>query len=221
MSPIIGGVLNYGLTLADIRLRVQRIFGDTTEVEIQIADIDKWANDAQLDIARRTDCLQAIHTIGTQVGIKSYPFAEQYISIRRVAVDGIKLARTTLEELDNTHDDRDSAYPNDTPSQYYVFANQLFLYPAPAVAGSNNIEIFYIRAPIMLVAPEQIPEIPFAYHEDIVRYCVARAKELDEEFEDANRFMEDYETRVSDARATNQWPHIDSYPAVRLLPGDD
>lgn len=209
------------MNLADIRTRVKRIFGDESGAQINDADIDRWANDGQLDIVRRTECLQALLELNTTAADGSYDLPDDVIKVRRVTYDGVLLSRMELEELDGIHRSRDANTPVGTPSAYYIWARQLFLHPAPADGGTNNLDFYYVKTPPALVSGTDIPAIPLQMHEDIVRYCLARAKELDEEFKQADQVWSDYLMRMSMSVDEQHSPNADSYPAVRTLPGDD
>lgn len=209
------------MNLGEIIVRVQRQFGDESEAQITRADIIRWANDAQLDIIRKTEALQSHVETNSVKDDGSYTLPEDYIRLRRVTYDDKILSRTTLEEIDQINPTRDSGYPVGTPTHFYTWADRLWLYPPPGKNGQGNLDIYYLRRPKTLENDSDTPELPVHLHEDIVRYCFARAKELDEEDEKAQEVMADYEMRLLQSRNDIQGDQLDSYPSIRVLPGDD
>lgn len=208
------------MNLGEIINRVQRQFGDEAEAQITRADITNWANDAQLDIVRKTECLQFHFETDSIANDGSYTFPIPFVRLRRVTFNGIKLKRIELEELDKIAGDREAQPKVGTPDRYYVWGNRLFLYPLPSKDGEGNLEIYCVKRPEALSGDQSIPEIPEHMHEDIVRYALARAKELDQEDDRSDMIMSEYEARVALSRDETQNPEIDSYPSVRNLDGD-
>lgn len=209
------------MNLGDIRTRVQRQFGDTSGAQILEADIDRWANDAQVDIVRRTEALQEKTQVNTVAGQETYPVPANFLLVKRVTHDGLLLMRTTLDELDALAGNRQEAAFTGVPKRYFVWDNEIGLYPLPEASGVSNLDIWYIRTPATLAAPADIPEIPVFQHEDIVTFCLIRAKQLNEDFDQAAKYEQEYERRLGNAMYESMWPHADEYPAVRSLPGDD
>lgn len=208
------------MDLAAIRAAVKRQFGDESGALITNADIDRWANDGQLHVARRTEVLQQKEEINSVADQQNYSLTDEWIKIRKVTYEGRVLQPITLEELDNSHAARDANAQSGTPIYYYEWGEDIYLYPAPASAGVSNIDVWYVAAPEPLVNPGDVPEIPTHMHEDIVRYCLMRAKELDEDYGASDRLAVEMEGRLAESQEEAQNKQADSYPAVRLVPGD-
>lgn len=209
------------MDLGEIKDEVKSQSGDESGALITDADITRWVNFGQIDLVRKTDVLQEHAETDAVASDGSYTVPDDYVKLRRVTYDGQKLARTNLEELDNLHPNRDKTNPTGTPTHYYVWGRKLWVYPAPANLGVGLLDIYYVPRPAELINDSDIPEVPVTMHEDLVRYCLARAKEKDEETQDAQNIMADYENRVMLSRDESQNEEIDSYPAVRLVSGDD
>lgn len=207
------------MNLGELTSRVQRQFGDEAGVQITAGDIRNWLNDAQVDIVRRTDVLQASLKTDVVANQPDYAVPNNFVKIRRVTVNGNLIRPTQLEHLDQLNPGRDNETTS-IPNWYYTWGNSIYLYPTPSARSTLGLEIYYIRTPLVLNAPTDIPEIPAYMHEDLLRFALARAKELDEEEASAQRLMADYGDRMAQSswEASNQ--QTDSYPAVRLLPGD-
>lgn len=210
------------MNVREIMTRVQRQFGDESGAQITEDDILRWCNDGQLDIARRTECLQSHAETSSAADDGSYELPDEFMFARRVTFDNILLHRIELETLDGMHGtyrDREGAFTGE-PESYYIWGHKLYIYPAPSAPGVGNLDIFFVRTPALLRFDTDVPEIPLHMHEDLVRYCLTRAKELDEDWDAAKMIGGEYDARVLNARHETKDPYIDTYPAVRLIPGD-
>lgn len=207
------------MILSDIILAVQRQFGDTSGAQISTADIIRWANEGQLEIVRKTECLQQHRETNVVLSDGSYELPSNFLMMKRVTLDNTLLKFRLLEDLDNTSSGVDTS-SSATPSYYYTWGNTLFLYPTPSTSGTGNLDIWYICSPTTLINNADIPDIPAWLHYEIVRYCLARAKELDDDMDNARVIYADYQGRLNEAQYELHSQPLDSYPAVRVLPGD-
>jgi hypothetical protein len=205
----------------EIVRRVQRIFGDSNQAQISIEDIVDWINDAQRMISRETEILEGQVDLNTSSTKESIELPTDFIRERRVTHLGNKLERTTLGELDNY------AYPSDpllsTTNQanaYYIWGNDLYLYPWPKVNATGTVHLWYTRLPVDVVTVDDVPEIPTRMHAEIVDYCLSIARESNEDWDAANAKLQQFTTRMGrskdEATATAQ----SSYPAVRDISSD-
>ena len=209
------------MNLEQLTKRVQRQFGDESEAEITTEDIRNYLNDAQMDVVRHTECLQDSVETDSVAGQRNYILPTNFLFVKRVTFGGRKLNPVNLEDLDEEYPSREAEPSSGEPQVFYLWNNQIYLYPTPASDGSGNLDIMYIRIPDDLENPTDVPEIPVAYHEDLVRFALSRAKELDEETVDAQRIWTDYTERVAFTKDSSKVQDISSYPSVRLVGGDE
>jgi hypothetical protein len=210
------------MNVGEIVLAVQRQFGDDSGIQITRTDILRWINQACIDIARKVECVQDHKDTDSVSQDGSYILPTDMIRLRRVTYDNKVLQFTTLDVADQDWGARDVPPGTiGTPQFYYIWNNNIYLYPVPSASGDQNLDIWYIRTPAVLINDDDVLEIPARYHELITRYCLARAKELDEDQAVSNAVMADYEGQLSDAKDEMIRPNARSYNAVRLLPGDD
>jgi hypothetical protein len=202
------------MNLGQIVASVQRQFGDESGAQITRSDIVRWSNDALVDITRKTEVLQVHAETDTLKEDGSYDLPHDHIRIRRVSYRGYRLKRTELEALDEAQP-LQKGQAAGSPHAFYVWGRKIWLFPKPSRDGEGKLEIYYVKMPDELVADQDVPEIPPHMHEDIVRYCLARAKELDESDEKAQEIMADYAARIALSRDEAQNPEIESYPTVR------
>ena len=218
------------MQLTDIIKRVQRIFGDDDEVQIKIADIISWVSDGQMEIARQTECL----TKDKLFDFDPYTFTgfelpADFIMEKRIAYyprgfavdkgNECPLAKTTLEHLDQFLANPRAS--DEQVTQYYFWANKLMLYPTPAnTAVAQMIKLWYVCAPDPLSQMTDQIQIPQTMHEDLVRYALIRARELNEDVEQAASMQNDLNTRLMQSRSEAFNPFKDQYPVIRDYAGD-
>lgn len=208
------------MNLGEIKTRVKRQFGDESGAQITDADIVRWVNDAQVDIVRRTEILQDHRETNVVSSDGSYELPSDFMFMVRATFDNHLLKQTRMQDIDFQTHSQDTTQAG-TPTAVYVWNRTIYLYPKPSVSGSANFDIWFVRAPVAVVVDGDVPEIPAYMHEDIIRFCLARARELDADLDGAERALSDYESRMNQARHELTTQPVDSYPAVRLSPGDD
>lgn len=208
------------MNLAEIKTAVKRQFGDESGAQITEADITRWANDAVRDIVRKVELTNQHQETAAVGGDGSYELPSNFMYIARVTYNNRLIREKKMQDLDLESNNIDGTSSGE-PVSYYIWNSTLYLYPAPASSGTGNLDIWYVSQPTTLADDNAIPEIPAYMHEDIVRYCLARAKELDEDWQAAQMLDSDYEARIMQARYEKSAQPTDSYPSVRILPGDD
>lgn len=210
------------MTLGEIVLAVQRMFGDTSGVQITPEDVKRWANQGQIDIARKVECIQEHIVTDAVQGDGGYPLPEDFLQAKRVLFQDSLISPSTLEKTDAAFPNRDvEPVAQGTPTTYFVWDNVLYLYPTPSASGSGYLEVFYIRLPKKMEGDDDTPEIPLTLHEDIIKYCLMQAKMLDEDSGEAARLRVEYIDRMTESRDEAWNKYANSYPSVRLLPGDE
>lgn len=210
------------MNVGEIVKRVQRQIGDEENIIISIDDIIRWANDGQIDIARKTKCLQGFITIDSETDVSIYDLPQDFLSLDRVTFDGLPVEKLNQAELDQLLPSRDtvSGGQSGPPKKVWIWGNQLNFWPTPSSDGTDNIKVFYIHRPDILIDSEDTPSIPVQMHRDLYRYCLSQAKELLEEDGEAERIRGEYEAQVVLSTGEINDANSDSFPAIRCLPGD-
>lgn len=208
------------LSVGDIAIRVKRIFGDESGTQIDDADILRWANDAQLDIARKTRCLIKTEYYNTANGTHELNPPPGFLFFLRAICDGRLLSAIPYQELDVRNPNRGMSYPSGTPEYISFIGQSVLLYPAPSVTGNNNLAITYIARPATLDSTGDVLEIPDQYYESVVRFCLMRAKELDQDWAAAQLFQKQYEDELNEIRDDAANASQAAYPVVRDDEGD-
>lgn len=171
------------MLVSEIQTRVNRAFGDESGAQIDINDILRWVNDAQLEIALKKQLLQVTSTVTVTVNVGTYTLPTNILQLRAVRYDGTALeaiSSAQAEELIPSYDVGVSVVGASTPSAYWVWGTpqQIYLYPLPN-NSTSVLKLYYTRIPVQVTLAGDTPELPVQYHPRIVEYCLAQAYELD------------------------------------------
>lgn len=167
------------MNIATITRKTQRLFGDSAdEVLIKKEDIWDWVNEAQLKIVRETDCL----TKSVTSDASTYPLAlpADWIKTKRLTYGTIPLKQVTIDDLDSLR--VDLTENNFSSEFYYIFANTIRLYPDLGATDTTDVVHDYVCLPTEIIADGTALSVPVSYHEDIVRFCIMRAHERNENY---------------------------------------
>lgn len=202
--------MNFG----DVLIRVQREFGDENEVQLERDDVLRWTNDAQLEIARRTEAIIRTLVLSSHKLQAVYRLKRDFLKIRDVFFDGNKLSYVSIQDLDSIAPDR-AANPIQTgiPSVFSARYRQVFLWPAPDV-DSKRIQIEYIARPRLVVEDDDDLELPEQYQNPIVSYCLSHAYMLDGNIPPAQVRNQEFETKSNSFIGDAAQANASSYPTI-------
>jgi hypothetical protein len=204
----------------DVVRRVQRSFGDETESQIRILDIYDWINAAQNDICRRTEILQGTQTYDTVVGSNNYTLPNDFIRASRVEYLGSSIQQTTLDQLDLYSIDDPYHTQGQAKPYWYIWGAVLHLYPDPNVAQTAAIKMYYSKlAPLVTIGSDSLG-IPLHMQEDVVNYCMMKARELNEDYDERNALLSQHTQRMAESAEIVFDPQTGSYVSVRPDPYD-
>lgn len=202
------------MLVSEIATRVRKQFGDEGAVLVTDADIIRWVNDAQLEIATKVDVLQGSATAATIANTADYTFPTTYLRIHSIKWNGRRLREINLQQAEELVPNKDDAstYPVGEPQYYWVWGNVFTLYPAPSASVAQGLRVFYIKQPTAVTAVGDTPELPVKYHPRIVEYCMAQAAELDENdnryANKINQFNQNVQNEAGRDRTTQYYPFI-------------
>ena len=171
--------------------KVRRLFGDENNIVIDRQDIVDWTNAAMVDIARTTQCLpkdltQAANTFPVTLA--------DMISMYRITYGTAATPKTftTLEQIDSEFVGSAAV---GQPLRYYIRGNKIYLHPSPETSDTTIVTLTYNRMPTELTLALTDPmDVPVSYHEDLVRYCLARAYEKNENYQAQETSEEAYQS---------------------------
>ena len=150
------------MNLSSLQTEISRKLNDTA--------MDRWVagtlldriNHIQRDIVIRTKCLRDVGLDSVVAGTNEYALPTGYLDMLRVLVNGKEVGGVEKHELDMLAAG-DWSLINGTPQQYYIDVDpdnsKIGLFPNPVAgdAGTNNLKMYYVRAPTDLSASTDIP----------------------------------------------------------------
>jgi hypothetical protein len=151
------------------------------------------------------------HMLTTNAGL----FADWIVPLRIATATGAKVRPSGLEEL-NSLDSRWVNSPGAPVRYVHVGADLVGLYQQPA--GGATLNVTYARAPVTLVNPTDVPEIPAEYHPALVDYGIYRCRQSEggAEFEKVlplfDGFLDAAQKYADYVRARNLGSRYDNVP---------
>ncbi len=164
---------------------VRRAFGDESSVQITDNDLLGWINDGIVEIAQKLKINRKRGFTDVVQDQGSYDFnGLNIIEIESLRVDGMVITsleyQEAEEELFNTDPLNES---RGRPKYWYVYENQVNLWPVPNFDSANGLGILYIEAPARLSALSDTLSIPDKYFNALNHYVLAQSYQLDENTE--------------------------------------
>lgn len=203
------------MIVSEIALRVKRQFGDEAGAQITDADIIRWVNDAQTDIAVNNDLLQVSATTATTAGTQKYTVPTNLLILRSARWKGVKMQSLSMEEADQLTISGDTG-ASGTPISFWQFARQIYVWPPPDANGTTDLTLFYTRQPVQVTAVGDTPELPIQYHPRLVEYCIAQAAELDDNLGHYQLKMQEFKGGIDELKSNAQWESQDFYPSITV-----
>lgn len=215
------------MNVQDVLNRVKRKFGDDAGVQITDADIIRWINDAQLQIAISNEgLLETTGTANVVQGQAEYDCPPDMSVLRSLAYKGFRLKVMSFAEF-NEYIDGFAAQPGVSPygpgipEIFMVWDNKIRLFPAPDSDITNGLTIYYVKQPAQISLPADELSVPVQYHLSVVDYVLQQAYELDEDIEKSNYSKGKFDEAMTRLNDRNKWTSQEYYPRITTLPEDE
>lgn len=216
------------MIVSDIQTRIKRQFGDESGVQVTDADIFRWINDGQRQIVLNNENLLDKTAFASSVdGQQEYSLPSDILILRSVYFKGsgelsyFRIKGYKPTEFDEYIDGWDgTSYNEGSPMCYTIRVNKLIAFPIPESSITDAFKIYYNRKPIDVTLVGDTPDLPVAYHEALVKYCLAQAFEMDEDFEAAGAKLSDWERDVNLLRGREDWKNQETYSTITVLAED-
>lgn len=204
------------MLVSDIISRVRGSFGDTNSVELTDATIIRWINDAMREIVYQSELLQIKATTAPINGVNHYALPTDMLKTHSVKYQGNTLEFVSLEQAEELFPNKDDPanLVIGVPTHYWIWGNEIYLYPAPSINGTNEIICYYNRMPVEVTLTTETPEIPSIYHNRITEYCLAQAYELDESVFISELKLNQFTSNLQNMKSLNEWEGQDAYPFI-------
>jgi hypothetical protein len=215
------GWLNPTKKVSDVSTYVMRQFGDESGVQINDADILRWVNSAQAEIANSNDVLKRTGTLALSADVYSYPLGDSMSieSINSVRVNGVAIEYMNFNEFEIYINNEDpNRIGRGRPLTWTEWGGKMVLYPIPDTA--YTMEVFFLGAPEVLGSMTDVLTLPDKYFQRIVDYVIAQAYELDENFAAHASKMENLDNKLVGMSLQENKGAVATYPVMTILPED-
>lgn len=183
----------------DVAASVKRQFGDPDGRQITDADILEWINQAQQEIITLNGILKqtAQRDIVSDQDVYEYD-SERIQYIESLHYDGVPLEPYTFQEAEayilRYKDDSDMiTRSSDTkPTIWYERAGVVYIYPKPKENITNGLRMFFSEQPTELTQLSDLLSTPDRYYARVLELVLARAYQLDENWEAAKYKQSEY-----------------------------
>ncbi len=150
------------MNLSSLQQEIARKLNDTNNDRWTAAILTDRINHIIRDVVVRTKCLRDVGLDSIVAGTAEYAAPTGYMDMIRVLVNGKDLTYKDKNELDLLTSE-DWTGTNGTPQFYYLDVDpdnsKVGLYPNPQSGdvGTNNLKMYYVRAPVDLSGATDIP----------------------------------------------------------------
>ena len=182
-------------TGTEVANAVKRQFGDPDGRQITNDDILNWINSAQQDIISQNPILKDSAQTNVVSGQDIYTYPSESIQyIEALHYDGVPLEYYTFQEAQTyilSNPDADIVQ-DVKPSIWYERAGNIYLFPKPLENVTNGLRLFFVRQPANLATLSATLSVPDKYFQRVIDLVLARAYQLDENWEAAQYKQAEY-----------------------------
>lgn len=208
--------------VSDVLTDVKRTFGDESGVQVTDTDITRWVNSAQREILVTNRVLKAVGTTDIIGGQGDYNLAQlNIVSIEAIFYNGAPLAFRSFNEAQEYIKSNDPTLAiSGDPTMWYEWAGVISLYPVPNSNAPGALKVYYIPEPTPVVNTTDPLQVPDAYYESVVQFCLSKAYELDEDSQNSQFKLSQFANRLSALSEQESNPSQYSYPRITILDED-
>jgi hypothetical protein len=203
--------------VSDVVTWVQRQFGDESSVQITQADIIRWLNQAQLEVAVVANPIQAISSTVLVPGTFQYTLpVENATNIISLRIDGTPIENMEFQtaELRIAREDPERQVSG-KPQYWWRFADKIYMWPTPDSALS--VDLFYFKNPDDLTSSGDLLGLPDKYYEALLQFVMSKAYELDEEYANSRAARQAFNDRIGITLEEDTRGSVEYYPTLTFL----
>jgi hypothetical protein len=214
----------YTRTGQEVATEVTRIFGDDSLIEITNADLLRWINMAQREIASANKTIKSSATRDIVANQTLYiiPSNIPIFQIQALFVNGLPVKPVSFQMAQEMiqSDDPSLKYIGQ-PKIWYEWDGDIYIHPAPEKDIVDGLVIYYIQQPDDIALLADTLQVPDRFYNQIVDYVLGQAYRLDENWQ-ATQYQ-DARFRDSMNRIVGQEDIIDQqyYPSKTVLSEDE
>lgn len=207
----------------DIASAVRRQFGDESSVQVTDADIIRWINQGQLDICRRHRLLKGVVVTNVVANQGDYTIPNDVLFVQQLLVNGQPVDYRSYEEASAYILENDpNRISTGQPDIWYEWAGTYSFWPVPdaSTAGTSNLKLVYVKAPVDVVALTDNLATPNTYYTQLLQYVMSQAHEMDEDWTAAQVKSQQYESALNANQEDNDRTFQGTYSRILVLPED-
>ena len=213
------------MLLSEMRTAVADMAGDQDNTQFSTAQIDRYINWAQTEIAVRYDVYEKtinITALDSTDIIGGILLPADFVRVSNLFWNSVKLSQIPASEM-YSEGDAPITTGNGEP-QYYAIENyrtgnqrRLSLYPyqTPGRSSGFTAKLFYVARPADLTLVGDISPLPLDIHETICEYAVARCKMQENDLQGAKFFLDMVKEHMAYLGFNMSVTNSDSYAGMR------
>ena len=201
-------------TAQDVANEVKRQFGDESGVQVKDADILRWINNGQKEIVVKNKVLKGKATLPAVPGQADYSLPAINIAvIESIHWEGIPIPGIPYIEVETyIHNNVALNLNAAKPLVWYEWAGVVTFWPTPQQV--DTISVLYTKVPDPVGLLTDTLLLPDKYFNSLVKFVLAQAYEMDEDWEASNyktqQMEADLNTMADEERTTSNM----SYPVI-------
>lgn len=215
---------SYTRTATEVATDVKRIFGDESLVELQNADLLRWVNAAQREIASSNQSLKGTATADLVKGQVIYPLPADspVYQIQGIHIEGKPLKPVTFQAAQEyINSDDPELQAEGEPKIWYEWDGDIYIYPAPEKDTVEGMALFYIAYPQNLLTLDSNLQVPDRFYNQVVDYVLAQAYRLDENWQATSYQDQRFRDSMNRHMVNENVVDINYYPTKVVLPEDE
>lgn len=214
------------MNVDDVVQSVKRQFGDETGAQIDSADIIRWINEGQLRISRRSESDNKQATISVPANSLFVNVPDDFFKAQDIRMTGSSGAPKIIQQLSMAQ--LKALYPS-VPSDasgvtkfcsFTRLDGTWSINFAPKPSETVSLSLVYVHRPPVIASNSDPLSIPAEYHDNLVTFCLAMAKQLDGDMDAYNQLMSQFGVTLTDEAHDEKHKDAETYPFIRTSGGD-
>ena len=194
-------------TVGDVYNQVKRVFGDESGVQLTNADIARWINEAQVDIAKQNQILQTTATLPVTSGTATYSLTSitpRIDTLASLLLDGRRVGNIPISQAEESISLADpEGTETGAPQFWYAWGGDITFWPVPN--RNYTMTIRYNAQPTAVsTTSTDVLAVPDECFTDVCNYVLMRAYEMDENAEMMAVKQAEYSTSVAERGETER-----------------
>ena len=203
-------------TFGALATEIKRLFGDESGVQLQDADIARWATEAQMDIASRLGAIKVKATLPAVVGQGKYTFpAENIHQVASIHFDNKLISHVPFIQAESIIiSSSGSTSATGTPEVWYEWGGEFTLWPSPDTAGT--ITVYFSKYPDELTTDnDALLGLPDKFFSTIVNYIMMKCYEMDEDHQASQLAEGRYKEAIADRFGEERKGQDMAFPVIQ------